>query len=493
MAVWRKKGEGEMKILDFINTLDYNEKIIFFSPDSDVILLSMITNNNNIQIIKQEKKIDYFSVINISLLKDSIFKYCSQRINVKLDMDNLIKDIVFIFTLFGNDFLPKCESINTNLDILFIIDIYLICFINSNNNYIINNENINNQTIYNFFDLLKNHEKRLLFRNAFINIYNNYNLLNQVNFIIDLYNIDNNKTITHNYKFGEPFYNFYNNILSFIDPLKLNIKHAKYGCLYFYLMDKNELLKIIINTENIISTINNIININITLYDHTSLYKTIKINDYSSKYGRHAKMLENITDTNEREQYLIENKLDKYFKIFNPINEFFKRSIKMKELDIEYYYKTYFNNDNEKQIIDNYLKGLRWVFQYYYIRKDIDDLWYYPYNKSPLFDTIIKYYTPHNIITPINNIDIDILPHEQLLYIVPKCNDEELKKLFPNEYIDKIKLFINTYPQYFLKNIEHLTEGLFDCSYSYYISKCHYKLLDNIIDIKEFVNNFRNI
>ena len=121
-------GEGEMKILDIINSLDPNDKVIFFSPDSDVILLSMISTNKNIKIIKQEKKYNIFSFVNIIKLKESIYTYCSERVNIKLIFNNLINDIVFIFTIFGNDFVPRCEAINTNLDILFLIDMYLITY-----------------------------------------------------------------------------------------------------------------------------------------------------------------------------------------------------------------------------------------------------------------------------------------------------------------------------------------------------------------------------
>ena len=481
-------GEGEMKILDLINNLNPDDKVIFFSPDSDVILLSMISINNNIKIIKQEKKYNIYSIINISVLKEIIYKYCLERVNIELIFDRLIHDLVFIFSIFGNDFLPKCESINTNLDILFLIDMYLINLID--NDYIIENSNINSKSLYHFFDLLKTHERRLLFRNAFINIYNNYNIINQINFIIDLYKLKKNSSL-YGTKFGEPFYNFYNNVLSFINPIKLNIKHEKYGYLYFYLMEKNKLLNLILNTSDIISTINSIINVKISSYDEYSQYQPIRVNEFKSNFGRHANMIKNLTDPNERELYLIENKLDKYFKIFNPINEFFRRSIKLKKIDIDYYYKTYFNYNTEKQIVDEYLKGLRWVYQYYFIRKDIDCLWHYPYNKTPLFETIIKYYTPHNIIIPIKGRILDIEPHEQLLYITPKCSDEELNKLFPEKYIKKIKKFMLNYSKYFLENITIIKEGMFDCSTSHFVNKCNYKLLDNIIDITEFVRDFR--
>jgi 5'-3' exonuclease len=106
------EGEGEMKIFDFINSLKLKEKdsIIFYSPDADVILLSMISKNaNNIIIFKYEQLSNTFYSIKIEELKQSIYSYCLDRIegsNTDINLKKFIKDIVFIFTIFGNDFLP---------------------------------------------------------------------------------------------------------------------------------------------------------------------------------------------------------------------------------------------------------------------------------------------------------------------------------------------------------------------------------------------------
>ena len=35
-----------------------------------------------------------------------------------MNIKKVTKDLVFIFTIFGNDFLPKCEAIQTNYDFL---------------------------------------------------------------------------------------------------------------------------------------------------------------------------------------------------------------------------------------------------------------------------------------------------------------------------------------------------------------------------------------
>jgi hypothetical protein len=82
-----EKGEGEMKIFDLINELEKNDKITFYSPDSDILLLSMISKNN-IQMLKHEKD-ETFSLVNINSLKESIITYCSERVSIDINQKKL--------------------------------------------------------------------------------------------------------------------------------------------------------------------------------------------------------------------------------------------------------------------------------------------------------------------------------------------------------------------------------------------------------------------
>ena len=434
-------GEAEMKIVDYINTLKkLKNKIYFFSPDSDVILLSLISSNSDyINFIKHDKNM--ISIIDTKLLKSTIYNYCKIRIDKDLDLYKLINDIVFIFTIFGNDFLPKCESFIVKYDILLLIDIYLINL--TKLDYILNENNIINENLYYFFELLSKHEKRLIFRNAFNNLYNNFNKINQLNFLADLNTFKKlkfNKNINlSNNIFGKPFYNFYNNILLFIDPLKLNIKY-----LDFYTIHKNKLFTILHEALQTIYPLNQLIIINLNKINIEDIqYQSINKIKYISQLPRHQTLIVNLNNR-DKEEYLINNKLDKYNKIFNPINNFYLKSIKMKYVDKDYFYYHYFYNNKENIIIEEYLKGLKWVYQYYYLRKDIDEYWYYPYNKVPLFETIITFYSPHTITTNFISNKLNIKPLEQLLYVTPinYNNLDNLINLIDSKYLDKIILFI---------------------------------------------------
>ena len=489
-------GEAEMKIFDLINDLP-NENIIFYSPDSDVILLSMISKNSSyITIFKFEQQTELLSIINIELLKQSIFTYCKDRlINTKLidiDINNIINDIVYIFTIFGNDFLPKCEAIQTKQDFLFLIDLYLIILID--NKYMLINNNISNIVFFKFLSLLKTHEKRLLFRNAYQNIYQNYNWANQKNFYIDLLKFKNSESTSET---------FYNNILLYIDPGKMTdiINKTKYGCLEFYLLNKYDMLELLKKGLNSILPINALFYVDISDINKNSPYEKFYKYQYTSKLKKHVINMKDLSPRN-KELYLISYKLDKYTKLFEPTSSFNTNIITLNKINNSFYYNKYFKNVSEKDIVKIYLQGFKWVSQYYFDRKHhIDETWYYPYNKAPLIETIINYYSSNIIdtlsISKINNIT----PIEQLLYITPikLSNLSILFKMIDEKMINKIKNFIEKNPQFFYNLDEiyngikmgNLTHDLFDCSGSSF--KCHYEILNFIVDLNQFVQTFREI
>jgi len=508
------KGEGEMKILDLINKIETKNKILFFSPDSDVILLSMLSNKSNlINVIKYESgKINNntLSIINIELLKTTILNYCLERIEIKeINIEELIVDLIFIFTIFGNDFIPKCEAIQTNNDFLFLIDIYLINLID--NGYLLKkNRDIITKNFYKFLEKLSKHEDRLLYRNSFQNIYINYNYANQINFIIDLKkleHIDISKINLNSKKFGEQFYNFYNNILFYIDPTQLNFKNTKYGSLEFYLYDKIKLIKMIKEILKTKMPLNSQININ--LKTNQTNYEILRKIEYESKLKKHIINMKDLTPR-EKENYLMENRLDKYYHLFNPINQFYNNIVITKNINKSYYYKKYFNNNNQQDIVYQYLNGFKWVHQYYFKRDTniIDETWYYPYTKSPLFDSIIKYFTNLKLDSKMINKKLDMKPLEQLLYITPikmsDVNKKEFYELFikndnNNNIKNKIKNFILNNPHFFYNLDEiyyslqsnNLKDNLFDCSNSNYLSKCHYEILNYVIDVNQFIIKLR--
>jgi hypothetical protein len=211
-----------------------------------------------------------------------------------------------------------------------------------------------------------------------------------------------------------------------------------------------------------------------------------------------------------KELYLINNKLDKYSKLFESTSSFYTNIITLNKINTDFYYHKYFKNKTKKEIVNVYLGGFKWVMQYYFDRENtIDETWCYPYSKAPLIETLIDYYSRHiidNLIQPKIN---KITPIEQLLYITPirlgQLNNSNFYMLFTeyknDKIITKVKTFIENNPHFFY-NLDEiydgiktgtLTHGLFDCSGSNFVNKCHYEILNFIVNLDQFVQAFRKI
>ena len=518
-----ERGEGEMKIIHQLNKLKTKDNIVFYSPDSDVILLSMINKNaNNLFVLRWTTDTKIYNLVNIKNLIDVIYLYVEDRLiytNIDIDKVKLIRDIAYIFTVFGNDFIPRTEPIQTNQDFILLIDIYLINYIKTG--YLLEKDNdivyINNNNFKNFLILLGKQEYRLLWRNSYQNIFYNYNYANQKNFYIDLLNIE-----SFNYKnntiFSKPFFNFKNNLLFYINPGTLideindkrneiminKNKNDKYlGLLEWYDLDINTMIEIIMNKDKKTILNTNFIDIE-NIYKNTK-YDTLRRTEYNSTIKKHVMAL-NQLEPRDSEIYLINNKLDQYYTMFNPISDFNQSIINKKKIDYDFYTELYFKKINIKSIVNDYLLGFKWIVDYY-INNSIDEYWYYPYYKSPLLKQIINYYDTINKniwkIKP-KQIDIDLKPIEQLLYITPITKENlNILNIFniTQENKNKLILFINNHPYYWL-NLDDIYVGLknnslkkhlFDCSTSVFISKCHYHILDFPINIKDFVNKMRKV
>jgi 5'-3' exonuclease len=531
------EGEGEMKIYDLISTLPKNESILFYSPDADVILLSMISkNSNNITVLRYEQTTNQLNLVDIKLLKETIYNYCLDRISGSvldsIQLNKLIRDLVFIFTMFGNDFLPRCEAIQTNQDFLFLIDMYLINLINYG--HIILDREITNIAFYNYLVLLNAHESRLLFRNAYQSINQNYNYANQKNFYLDLtefkkMDLVKDKSKLSSKRFADPYYNFYNNLIQYIDPFKIKELVEKFkdpktkkfhGCLEFYLYDKNKVYQIIHDALKTILPINALFTLDLENLNSDRYYARLTSTQFQSKIKKHLMNMREM-GPRERELYLINYKLDKYYSLFNPTNEFFQAILSTRKINDLYYYQKYFKNSDRKNAVNAYLRGFKWVFQYYFNRTNgskpqlnIDETWYYQYFKAPLFESIVTFYSPSLIDINFKPTHLNISPLEQLLYITPvrlaDLSNQDFYKLFAEfksgkftdeSFVKKIRDFIEKHPQYFY-NLDEIYIGiktgsikknLFDCSNSIFISKCHYLILDYVVNIEQFVNKLRKI
>jgi 5'-3' exonuclease len=225
-------GEGEYKIINFIRTyqnLFLNKKITVYSPDSDMILLcSILPNDINIIRYDQQNNQDY--VLSTEIFKLLITEYITGEKNTI--KQEIINDIIFIFTIFGDDFLPRLEAIQVSNHYEKVMDIYKKIY---KNNYIIYSENdeykINLVVLKQFFTELKEIELP--------NLLQMFNLKNKNNLNLNLSNI---KTIDYTRKKNSSFNNdpLDNNIINTLnkDIHNSNYLEEKYS-VKFYLYPKN--------------------------------------------------------------------------------------------------------------------------------------------------------------------------------------------------------------------------------------------------------------
>ena len=99
-------GEGEFKIIDHINTLPNNQIKVIYSPDSDMVMLSLLSNKDNIFIINDAKSDD---LLNVDELRYEIAHFFNERIrqeNIGV-ISNIIKHFcITCLTIFKNDYVP---------------------------------------------------------------------------------------------------------------------------------------------------------------------------------------------------------------------------------------------------------------------------------------------------------------------------------------------------------------------------------------------------
>jgi hypothetical protein len=222
----------------------------------------------------------------------------------------------------------------------------------------------------------------------------------------------------------------------------------------------------------------------------------------------HKDRLQRLPDI-EKELYMIENKLDGYYKILNPIDIFYKKTYYTNTVNNNNYYQEHFSHINKFTIVKDYLVGLNWVMNYYLntdpTYKNIDISWYYPHNRSPLLHDIVIAYDK-NIITmnrfnPFNNNNNNFMtPIEHFIYVSPFHSNlsETMKKYLgslSHKQIYNIIMFIKANKKYYYdldtiyKNLKNKKE--IDCSGSIFISKCHLLFMENYIDMISFLNDIR--
>jgi hypothetical protein len=500
-------GEGEKKIMDDIINNDNKikgEKIVIYSPDSDVIILSMINQmklcKSSISVIRHNTNEKTYDNISIDDIMNSIFQYISKDINLELNIKRVINDICFIITLFGNDFIPKLEAIDLNIHLEVILDIYKKSLVSSYKSkqfgmYILydnkNNIKINFASFGKFIEKLSLIEVSLLKDRYMYHNYLNYNKLRGLFNVKLLYPVLLKYMIFANLIFSKKsFDNVYDKTMNKIcdedngiDLVKLIdyfIKIEKIRVnIDFYKNSEKRQLEIILNI--------------VKKHNITSNLKLIeKKFDVESKYNNnkikrnmfHPEMNVSLFD---KELFCMNKGNSNYDNMFNK-NDIgmikmnnsakYKYEISNIQEDTRKYYNRYFD-DNTNTVIEEYMKGLLWVFDYYLNGTGNKSDWYYKYSNAPLIFNISKYMhieskkaNKWNIFDKmyinIRNSNNDLSKYEYYLYVnsVNKLSQEIIGNDIKKIMIDKgYKYFYNL--ELLVENIWNKIDHNFEIGNSY--------------------------
>jgi len=438
-------GEGEKKIMEHIIQNKVKGRYVIYSPDADVIILSMIANNilNNdseFTVLRFNQQSYEYDSVNISILINNIYNFTLGKINNNKDFTKLSvsNDIAFIFTLFGNDFVPRLESIDARNDIETIINAYADtmnllkvkrCLIFTEKNIF----KINYYALSKLINEIAKIENILLFDTYMSNKYKNYNFYKRELKVERLYPV------------LEKYIGFANDIF---DKLRLIYKNENIDKDIDQIIDNSD--KAMIRMFLVMEAKSNNPDQELEKSFRKQLYKIVSIalhNDSIGKLpivGRLRLLLFDNNVDNEKHQENIKNdmphpdmEITEYdieaYKMEKKIGEY---EVKLNATDfdlgslsisilpngnyninryniigniIDYYDRffeigsslaynkdkkiiTYDRKNRQKlnDLVFDYLTGLCWVFDFYFNRNDrkynLENIstWFYPHHRSPL-------------------------------------------------------------------------------------------------------------
>jgi 5'-3' exonuclease len=112
-------GEGEHKMMHYIDSHCQTGTIMIYGLDADLIMLGLlISKNKNITLLRDnnfnEKLPEIqktFTYLNIKVLKQCICREIQTMANLDLDETRIVQDYIFLCFLLGNDFLEHLPSL----------------------------------------------------------------------------------------------------------------------------------------------------------------------------------------------------------------------------------------------------------------------------------------------------------------------------------------------------------------------------------------------
>lgn len=475
-------GEGEKKIMENLLGKKIDGPVSIYSPDSDMIILTsilsnMISKKTDIYVIRYDQQAKIFDVAYINAFTNNIVEYVRQHLELSgskmntyiPDNEDIINDVMFIFTMFGNDFVHRIESIDAKRDSDILMDMYLKTIVEEKKG-IVYRDTLNLHAMTQFLKNISMHEPYLLCDTYLSKNYKNYKHLRSIfinyfwygtlhltlivyfkiaNIIfkhINSKNIGDIKNIksqieiilnTHNSDTSQ--HNFNDVLLIFmILESDMNMKEIN-----GYSDIENIFIKRIKNTGNKL-----VPSVKFSHYDYdvNSKYHQERIKKYMPFSGMKITSM-------DKELYEFDFMLGKYREILNAgddgvgkcilkyVNEQYVYMYDTYQTSKQKFYNTYLGcNERIDDLCKKYIEGIVWVFDFYYIKNDRKhnyeniSTWFYGKHISPLLTDMYDYLK--NII--LDSKEFQESSNNTNIYL-------ETQNYLSNMYVNRDKFFNDTY------------------------------------------------
>ena len=525
-------GEGEKKIVNYIDQYlnGSNSTIMVYSPDADVILLCMLLPIEKVFMLRyndqssSKKSTNIYDLIDIAMLKSNISYYINNHPNFskeEFDTNRINRDIVCISTLFGNDFVPKIETISVKWGFQSIMEAYLkaLLALKDKEYYLVKKNNDDFSLNFTFLKcVLKNLASN---ENDFIknnNMYSQYINFGQIKYVFDYMEINSENLVSTFNQFKQEYIDLQNVIRQNLD--------------YTYFLRYDQFIGSLKKSLNVMidgltvntSYLTNKEMINL-LQKYYRKYRefpklNINLNTYSKsitdQYHKNNMKQSHIQNDYQKEIYKFDHMLDEYYIKFNA------QPLQLTRDKINGYYQDYFGAnvlDNGsltkegQQIMHDYIEGILWVFKYYFNDKSYINRWYYVHERAPLIRHLLMFLENIDIAYfkeiydgldryQVKELDHYFNPIEQLIYVSPMTND--VIRLLPSNYrkyitSDNLDPFLRNY----FIDINDIVRKLWkekissdvDCHSIQFFNKCLVKSIGKptSADDKQFLKGIRKI
>ena len=520
-------GEGEKKIINYIDKKlkNTNDTVVVYSPDADMILLCMLLPVTTLYVLRHnqqttaQKGDNIYDLVNVDLLKQNIAYYINNNPNhgkKNFKMENINNDIVCISTLFGNDFVPKIETLNVKRGFQSIMDAYLKSLLKLNEYLVQKQGDINILSLKMLREIMKNlipEEQDFIRHNQ---LYNEYITIGQIKNTFDYMEINSKNLISTVSSFTRDY-----------GQLKNAIKNKNKGTIFDF--EKNDIfmtslkksLMVFVNGQ-CLNTLNlsneEVMKLLSKYYSDNENFPGLNINlntwSHSITDSRHKKIVaEKKLNDYEKEKYKFDNMLDEYYVKFNA------QPLDLQENKIPNFYKKYFGVDvlyerrnlsiSALNIMHDYVEGVFWVFNYYFNDKTYLNKWYYHHKKAPLLKDIYTYLmnidekTYFKIFSDLKKYQVSeknfFNPIEQLIYVSPMT--DEIIKLLPSNYRNYMSNITDPFFKNYFIDIQDIVDNLWeqdvsqdiDCHSIPFFNKCLIKSLHVEIDDDIFLSKIRKV